>query len=71
MDGNEIGLKDLFEKMVKIETLLENIIKGLPVVESVIIDTESPYYNPDTKMYDMKYYKEQIAVEKSKKKLGE
>ena len=62
-----LGKCDVIETKIEvIEGKLELVLQMLKgkIAPSDIIDVESPYYNPDTKMYDFKYYKENRDKEK-------
>jgi hypothetical protein len=58
MQDNELTLKDVWEKLVKIEVML-NELKDSSVVAGDIIsmDTDSPFFDPDKKLYDVNYYR--------------
>ena len=55
MPGNEITLKDLYEKLVKIEVLLSQ--KQELVSSAIIIDKDSPFWDEDKQVYDMGFYR--------------
>lgn len=64
MPDNELTLKDIWEKQVRIEYMLAEILAKLStlsegdIIEGVEYDT-SPFLNPETGLYDMKYYRSQ------------
>jgi hypothetical protein len=59
-DNNEITLKDLFERIVKIEEKLDHLVSvasGGIIKEEQQQENASPFFNPDTGLYDIKYYR--------------
>lgn len=55
MPDNEITLKDIWEKLIKIETILGNS----PTVANgaIIIDKDSPFWDEENNVYDMGFYR--------------
>jgi hypothetical protein len=72
MPDEMIDIKDIYEKVIRIETRLDevlailhnDIIKEVPEIKQ---DETSPFYNPETKLYDMKYYRQQQDETEGKK----
>lgn len=63
MPDDTITLKDIFERLIRIETLLNGLTAG-NIINGETED-DSPFFNPETKLYDMKYYRENL-IEKDK-----
>jgi len=68
MPDDSINLKDLYEKTIRIEALLEKLVEKLGLTDGNIIkseaDDESPFFNPETKLYDYGYYKKNRREDK-------
>jgi hypothetical protein len=67
---NEITLKDLFEKQIKIETMLQDIMNKLSsIAPSDIIEDEepNPFRNPETGLDSVKYYYSQHPKDDERK----
>lgn len=65
-DEIEFTLKDVWKELVQIKLSLTDIeIKLNGLTAGNIIngetDDDSPFFNPDTKLYDMKYYRENFT----------
>lgn len=60
MPDNTITLKDIYEKLIKIEAMLEKV--GLTAGNTMGTETDevSPFFNPETKLYDIGYYRETL-----------
>ena len=56
MADNEITLKDIYEKLIRIETLLSPTPK---LEQGAIIESkdESPFYDPEKQTYRVGFYK--------------
>lgn len=64
MPDNVIDIQDIYEKVIRIEARLDEVLAILhndiiKESDSVQVDSSSPFYNPETKLYDMKYYRQQ------------
>lgn len=62
---DEISLKDIFEKLVKIETLLSQIPK---LNTGAIIEDkgDNPFYDPDKQTYRVGFYKQNHPADEEK-----
>jgi hypothetical protein len=73
MPDEIVSIKDIYEKVIKVESKLDEVLSllhgGIIKQEQAITldDVSSPFYNPETKLFDMKYYK-QNQEEADKKK---
>ena len=67
---NRITLKDIYEKQIAIETLMQQILLKLPEVsgDDIIIDKgidkSNPYWDDDAQAYSRKYYIKNHPIEK-------
>ena len=55
MPDDTITLKDIWEKLIKIEVMLSNppaIVNG-----AIIIDKDSPFWDEEKQVYDMSFYR--------------
>lgn len=74
--SDEITLKDLFERLVKIEIMLSEVLTNQKACSSFqlegddIIKTEeeSPFVNPETGMNDVNYYRRMHPKDDKKEK---
>ena len=72
MADSVIDIQAIYDKVIRIETRLDevlallrsDIIKSEPDIQQ---DEPSPFYNPETKLYDMKYYRQQQDETEGKK----
>ena len=57
MPDNTITLKDIYERLIRIEALLEKVDLTRGNTMETETDESNPFFNPETKLYDMKYYR--------------
>jgi len=75
MDGEEITLKDLFGKLLRVEIMLSELLTNQKACSSFkledggIIDNEevSPFVNPDTGLNDVNWYRSEHPREKKER----
>lgn len=65
---DEITLLNIYEKQVVIETLLQEVLKKLPLEDDGIIkiDEVNLFINPETGLNDMRWYRSEHPKEERK-----